>query len=73
MPKNWRRRTPRLRVGNGKVCMLVEVQPERIDQLEKLVADIRHDGKRQATPVSKSASPTRSLRAASRVLIDARL
>ena len=38
---------------NLKLRRLVEVQAERIDQLEKVIEEVRRGGKRQAAPFSK--------------------
>ena len=48
---------------NLKLRRLVEVQAERIDQLEKVIEEVRRGGKRQAAPFSKGdpkASPKKS-------------
>lgn len=42
-----------MRADNEKLRKLVEVQAERIEQLEKLVEEVRRGGKRQAAPFSK--------------------
>jgi transposase len=42
-----------LKADNDKLRKLVEVQAERIEQLEKLVEEVRRGGKRQAAPFSK--------------------
>jgi len=52
-----------LRADNEKLRKLVEVQAERIEQLEKLVEEVRRGGKRQAAPFSKGirkANPKKS-------------
>ena len=48
---------------NLQLRRIVDVQAERIDQLEKLIEEVRRGGKRQAAPFSKGnpkATPKKS-------------
>ena len=52
-PDHEVRSAEELAAENAKLRSLVELQAERIAQLEKLIEEVRRGGKRQAAPFSK--------------------